>query len=182
MDNLLRPRDEKLFAISLPYRCPVQWDSMKGGDQIRHCSKCKQNVYNISLMSREAAVNLISENEGELCVRFYQRRDGSVITRDCASVLGLGKITSKTNILARINAYLTAWILMIIPMLAPAIVSVRQGGMEPMRPVGSQASGLSAEVTKVTITTTDRRDQNIFETFEESIRDCFKGLKKPPKE
>jgi hypothetical protein len=44
------------------------------------------NVYNLSEMSQESAEALIAETEGRLCVRFYQRADGTVLTRDCADL------------------------------------------------------------------------------------------------
>src|SRR5262245_54742918 len=34
-------------------------------------------------MSREEAVELVKKREGRLCVRFYRRADGTVLTRDC---------------------------------------------------------------------------------------------------
>jgi hypothetical protein len=34
-------------------------------------------------MTEEEALKLVEEREGRLCVRFYQREDGTVITRDC---------------------------------------------------------------------------------------------------
>jgi hypothetical protein len=34
-------------------------------------------------MTRYAAETLVAEREGRLCVRFYRRADGTVITRDC---------------------------------------------------------------------------------------------------
>ena len=56
---------------------------MYGDDRKRFCGDCKLNVYNLSGMSREEAEALIMNAEGRLCVRFYKRRDGSVITGDC---------------------------------------------------------------------------------------------------
>jgi hypothetical protein len=38
-------------------------------------------------MSREEAENLIRHKEGRLCVRYVQRHDGTVITRDCQGLL-----------------------------------------------------------------------------------------------
>ena len=41
------------------------------------------NVYNLSDMTEEEALKLVEEREGRLCVRFYQREDGTVLTSDC---------------------------------------------------------------------------------------------------
>jgi hypothetical protein len=40
-------------------------------------------VYNLSGMSRVEAESLIQSKEGSLCVRFFQRADGTIITDDC---------------------------------------------------------------------------------------------------
>ena len=56
---------------------------MIGSEQMRFCGQCSLNVYNLSGMTRGEAESLIARNEGRLCVRFYRRTDGSIITRDC---------------------------------------------------------------------------------------------------
>lgn len=63
--------------------CSANWDEMYGDARKRYCGDCKLNVYNLSGMSREEAESLIVNAEGRLCVRFYQRNDGTVITQDC---------------------------------------------------------------------------------------------------
>ena len=71
-----------LLTVQIP--CHVSWDAMKGDGQIRFCSQCRLNVYNLSEMSRESAAALVQQHEGRLCVRFYQRPDGSVLTEECS--------------------------------------------------------------------------------------------------
>ncbi len=63
--------------------CSADWAQMQGTDQVRHCNRCKLNVYNLSQMTEAAATALIVEKEGQLCVRFYRRADGTLLTRDC---------------------------------------------------------------------------------------------------
>ena len=41
------------------------------------------NVYNLSAMSKTEAEKLFLNSEGRLCVRFYRRADGTVLTKDC---------------------------------------------------------------------------------------------------
>ncbi len=72
-----------LDQIHIAKPCPANWDEMKGDDQVRHCSQCRLNVYNISEMSAEEALRLVQNAEGRMCVRMYRREDGTVITRDC---------------------------------------------------------------------------------------------------
>ena len=63
--------------------CSADWDSMFGNERVRFCEQCQLNVYNLSEMSKAEAERLIGQAEGRLCVRFYRRRDGSIITRNC---------------------------------------------------------------------------------------------------
>lgn len=56
---------------------------MIGSERVRFCGQCELNVYNLSAMSSGEAESLIARTEGRLCVRFYRRRDGSIITQDC---------------------------------------------------------------------------------------------------
>ena len=59
------------------------------------CGQCNLNVYNLSGMTKDAAESLIAGNEGRLCVRFYRRTDGSIITRDCP--VGLRAIRDRVS-------------------------------------------------------------------------------------
>jgi len=73
----------RLDNIRVAAPCSADWDSMFGNDRVRLCEQCHLNVYNLSEMSRVEADRLINEAEGRLCVRFYRRRDGSIITQNC---------------------------------------------------------------------------------------------------
>lgn len=63
--------------------CPADGAQMVGDDKSRYCGSCKKNVYNISAMSTKEAAALIRAKEGNLCIRYYQRADGTVMTQDC---------------------------------------------------------------------------------------------------
>lgn len=63
--------------------CSAEWDTMFGNERVRFCDQCQLNVYNLSEMSKAEAERLIGQAEGRLCIRFYRRRDGSIITRNC---------------------------------------------------------------------------------------------------
>ena len=73
----------KLDNIRVAAPCSADWDRMFGNERVRFCEQCHLNVYNLSEMSRVEADRLISQAEGRLCVRFYRRRDGSIITQNC---------------------------------------------------------------------------------------------------
>lgn len=75
----LKPR----FRLRVASPCTADWSAMQGDDRVRFCGQCEKNVYNISAMTHAEAEDLIREKEGKLCVRFYQRTDGTVLTADC---------------------------------------------------------------------------------------------------
>src|SRR5438874_5767 len=84
------------FRIASP--CQADWKQMYGDNRKRFCGDCKLNVYNLSGMSRDDAEALIMNAEGRLCVRFYMRADGSVITQDCP--VGWAKVKQRTKLFA----------------------------------------------------------------------------------
>ncbi len=72
-----------LEDVRIAAPCHASWDAMKGDDQVRFCGSCQKNVYDLSAMTRQEAERLVTEREGSMCVRFYQRADGTVLTSDC---------------------------------------------------------------------------------------------------
>jgi hypothetical protein len=72
-----------LDRVRVAAPCRADWDSMIGDERARFCHQCERNVYNLSGMSKREAEALISAAEGRLCVRFYRRADGSVLTDNC---------------------------------------------------------------------------------------------------
>lgn len=72
-----------LNNITVATPCAADWNTMQGTEQVRFCQQCQLNVYNLSGMSGKAAEALIQSQEGRLCVRFYQRPDGTILTQDC---------------------------------------------------------------------------------------------------
>lgn len=76
-------RSLPLNNISIASPCSMDWNQMVGNDSVRFCKECKLNVYNISQMNRTQAEQLISQTEGRLCIRYYERADGTVLVQDC---------------------------------------------------------------------------------------------------
>ena len=75
--------EQLLQQITIARPCPADWAGMSGNDQVRFCGQCQKHVYNIAEIPPAEAVSLIQESEGDLCVRLYQRRDGTVLNGDC---------------------------------------------------------------------------------------------------
>ena len=90
--------DSPLNNLRIASPCPANWDEMYGDGRKRFCGDCKLNVYNLSGMTREDAETLVTNAEGRLCVRYFQRADGTVITADCP--VGWAKVKQRTRVYA----------------------------------------------------------------------------------
>jgi len=90
--------DSPLNNIRVASPCPADWDQMYGDSRKRFCGECKLNVYNLSGMTRNEAEALIMNADGRLCVRYYKRRDGTVITQDCP--VGWAKVKQRARLYA----------------------------------------------------------------------------------
>src|SRR5262245_38909386 len=108
MPKLSSPLDN--LKIAAP--CSADWDQMFSfeDERVRFCSQCNLNVYNLSDMSRQEAEAIITKTEGRLCVRFYRRADGSVLTQNCP--VGLKKIKRRA-----------AWVAQVVVGMALGVVS-----------------------------------------------------------
>lgn len=79
-----RPRLPLLDQVRVASPCNASWAEMLGDERVRFCVSCEKNVYNLSAMAREEAEALLARRLGdELCVRYYQRADGTILTEDC---------------------------------------------------------------------------------------------------
>ncbi len=73
-----------LDRVSIAAPCQADWENMVGDERERFCQQCTLNVYNISSMSKtEAEEFLALRTQGRLCVQFYRRADGTIITDNC---------------------------------------------------------------------------------------------------
>ena len=73
----------QLNMISVASPCRASWAGMAGNEKKRHCLECRKDVYNLSAMSSEEAQALLDDSRGRICVRFYRRNDGTILTQDC---------------------------------------------------------------------------------------------------
>jgi hypothetical protein len=88
-----------LDHVQVAAPCKADWNQMIGSERVRFCAQCNLNVFNLSGMSRLEAESLIARTEGRLCVRFYRRSDGSIITQDCP--VGLRAIQRRVSYLGK---------------------------------------------------------------------------------
>ena len=85
-----------LDHLKIASPCSANWNEMYGSDRKRFCGDCKLSVYNLSGMTREEAEGLLVSSEGRLCVRYYRRADGTVLTQDCP--VGWAKVRQRLSV------------------------------------------------------------------------------------
>lgn len=61
----------------------MAWEEMPGTDRVRSCEQCQQQVFDLSQLTRAEAEALIDAHAGKVCVRYYQRADGTILLADC---------------------------------------------------------------------------------------------------
>ena len=93
MANFTNP----LSHVKIAAPCQANWNEMHAfeGERVRYCSQCQRNVYNLSALKREEAETLILKTEGRLCVRFYRRADGTILTQKCS--VGLAALKQRVS-------------------------------------------------------------------------------------
>ncbi|AKU95149.1 hypothetical protein AKJ09_01813 [Labilithrix luteola] len=133
-----------LDQVRVASPCSASWDKMVGDEHVRFCLSCEKNVYNLSSLSRDAAEALLEKHAGgEMCVRYYQRADGTILTQDCPE--GVKKKRRKKLALAIAGAGAMA--------AATAIAFGREtchtqgivaGGIQPLPPPEPSAMGTTA--------------------------------------
>ncbi len=88
-----------LDQVRVASPCKADWNEMLGDERVRFCLSCEKDVYNLSSMAKDDAETLLRERLGDdLCIRFYQRADGTILTQDCP--VGVKKKRTKKLALA----------------------------------------------------------------------------------
>ena len=90
-----------LDDIRIARACHADWEKMSGDERTRFCGDCRKNVYNLSGLSRQEALDLL-EMEDEVCMRIYRRRDGTVLTADCKG--GTARVRARRGLAAGLAA------------------------------------------------------------------------------
>ena len=103
-------KQSPLNNIKIASPCSADWAGMIGTDRKRHCGECKLNVYNLSGMTMNEAEDLLTQSEGRLCVRYFRRADGTILTKNCP--VGWAKVKQ------RVSRVATAAFSLLITMLA----------------------------------------------------------------
>jgi hypothetical protein len=115
------PEMKELGIVRIASPCPMKWSQMSGDDTVRFCSRCEQNVFNLSGLTSNEARALLNEKQGRLCVRFWARADGTVVTRDCPLGVRLRRYRWFAAMAAVVSASITfaSWLVGREPELRP---------------------------------------------------------------
>lgn len=154
-------RTSPLDNVSIAAPCSAGWDSMIGDERVRFCGQCNLNVYNLSAMNKGDAERLVAQTEGRLCIRYYRRTDGTILTNNCPVGLRalkrrMSRITSASaaavfSFLGGILAVTGLRARPLIPVAAQGAISIRVNerlpdpnpvmGTYPAKPVYSREQG-----------------------------------------
>lgn len=81
------------LELKIASPCSESWDAMRGDERQRHCDRCRLNVYNVKELTEVEVRALLMKGEGRVCVRLYQRTDGTVLVKDCPT--GVAKLRKR---------------------------------------------------------------------------------------
>jgi len=86
---------EILGRIKIASPCSADWNEMYGDDKRRFCGQCRLNVYYLPGMPSNEVEDLLLGSEGRVCVRLYERFDGTLITENCPVGLASARIRAR---------------------------------------------------------------------------------------
>jgi|GEM_PF-5179945 hypothetical protein len=138
-----------LANLSISAPCSEDWNLMTGDDKKRLCSSCKIHVYNITaLESSEAEAFLASEFGKEICVKYFKRSDGTIITKNCP--IGLRSLRRQGERLRKFLSSICGLLLSGISSVAYAETSLQNEVQEKGSPLPEFASPPMPEATSFT--------------------------------
>jgi prepilin-type processing-associated H-X9-DG protein len=135
-ETAVHPRDAELLnGLRIASPCDASWEQMEGDDLVRFCRHCQLNVYNLSGMSRREAAAFLREAEGRLCVRFYRRADGTLLTDNCPVGWRAARRRLLEGIGSAAGALGLAW-LIIAPAYGPSTMGRRVTSLSILKQLG----------------------------------------------
>jgi len=133
---------EILEQVRVASPCPVRWESMTGDARVRRCSQCERQVFNLSSMTADEALNLIYRTRGEVCVKLWRRKDGTVATSDCPA----GAMAGIQRTWRRVAALTASFVALVI---LPGCFTRPGAGSAP-NGAGASEAGADEVIGKVT--------------------------------
>ncbi|HWN69622.1 MAG TPA: hypothetical protein VNM90_18400 [Haliangium sp.] len=131
-----------LSQVRVASPCKERWDDMVGDERVRFCGRCEKNVYDLSALTASQAESLLRERGESMCVRFFRRSDGTILTSDCP-VGARKRFWRRAATAAVASGLAAAGITMatatgdmgevgkVAPMMGEPTIEMVQGGLEP---------------------------------------------------
>lgn len=73
-------KNNLLDGIDVREPCTENWEEMTGNHEVRFCSHCSRNVFDLSAYTRQRAEKLVRDSNGGICVRYRKDERGRVVT------------------------------------------------------------------------------------------------------
>lgn len=98
-----QPAPERSLKINKP--CPKTWEELEGDRERRFCSECSLDVHNAALLTRAAAMRMVQESTGRVCMRLERDAAGNAIFRDTPALGRLARwtLSAAAGLLAACN-------------------------------------------------------------------------------
>ena len=126
---------------------------MVGTERERFCSSCELNVYNISSMGSLEAERFLAERAGsKVCVQFFRRKDGTILSDNCPK--GLRAMRDRSKQLLRLAS---SFVALLVSNFAAALAN------EPAKtkPINSGSSASHVERGEPTLKTDGPPEQRL---------------------
>lgn len=112
---------------------------MVGTERERFCSSCALNVYNISSMGSLEAERFLAERAGsKICVQFFRRKDGTILSDNCPK--GLRAMRDRSKQILRIAS---SFVALVVSNFAAALAN-EPAKAKPINSSSSTSSSSSA--------------------------------------
>jgi len=128
-----------LSSLKIAAPCNADWDTMVGTERERFCSSCELNVYNISSMGSLEAERFLAERAGsKVCVQFFRRKDGTILSDNCPK--GLRAMRDRSKQILRIAS---SFVALVVSNFAAALAN-EPAKAKPINSSSSTSSSSSA--------------------------------------
>ena len=128
-----------LSSLKIAAPCNADWDTMVGTERERFCSSCALNVYNISSMGSLEAERFLAERAGsKVCVQFFRRKDGTILSDNCPK--GLRAMRDRSKQILRIAS---SFVALVVSNFAAALAN-EPAKAKPINSSSSTSSSSSA--------------------------------------
>lgn len=156
-----------LGVVRVKTPCTVPWESMRGDDRTRFCPECNLHVHNVSSLTYDEAMELVARTEGRLCVSYFERPDGTILTEKCPRALRAIRNSGRW-LWARVAGWCGLG-------LAAAAGCIQRLGIVDCDPPNRAAA--TAPSTRDAATATGH-DERVFGGTDEARLEKFKGMEK----